>query len=297
MYLGAAHVAAYRAVGLRAGVFLLTNDRGLCMRAEANGVKSFTAMELPASVESVVRAVPPVQPAEMGAAAAEMLQQQQQLVMLQSSVASPAAVPAIPALHNPHMPLSQHAIAPEQASHRRPPAAPAHPWHADGPAPRSSPGHRDTPMDAQQALQLLLRSTTSNAADYSAQNNALLSQPGHYSAQNNALLSQPGLPGHRGLQEARTRLDDPPPSASYSAAELADELACLVATALTPVVKYHRQQDLGDLWEEMLEEELRPPWSGAAAVRVINNHSTSFWWVAVGGGLMVLEFYLFPSHL
>ena len=35
--------AAFGAVGHRAAAFLLTNDRGLCLRAGVNGIKCFTA--------------------------------------------------------------------------------------------------------------------------------------------------------------------------------------------------------------------------------------------------------------
>lgn len=39
--------------GHRAAVFLLTNDRGLCVRAEANGIRCFTAAEFPVVPETL----------------------------------------------------------------------------------------------------------------------------------------------------------------------------------------------------------------------------------------------------
>ena len=69
--------------------------------------------------------------------------------------------------------------------------------------------------------------------------------------------------------------DSPPPPAA-SASTPAD-LDSIVERFLAPGVKYFRQQDLGDLWVEMLEEELRPPWGPPDVLRVLNNHSTTFW--------------------
>ena len=36
-----------RSAGIRSAVLLLTNDQGLCVRAEANAVKCYTAQQLP----------------------------------------------------------------------------------------------------------------------------------------------------------------------------------------------------------------------------------------------------------
>jgi rRNA-processing protein FCF1 len=47
LHYDASYAAAYRRAGHRAGVFLLSNDAGLCVRAAANGVRCFTAQEFP----------------------------------------------------------------------------------------------------------------------------------------------------------------------------------------------------------------------------------------------------------
>ncbi len=36
-----------RNAGLHSSVLLLTNDRGLCVRAQVNGIRCYTAQELP----------------------------------------------------------------------------------------------------------------------------------------------------------------------------------------------------------------------------------------------------------
>ncbi|KAI8108056.1 hypothetical protein M9434_006087 [Picochlorum sp. BPE23] len=50
-----------------------------------------------------------------------------------------------------------------------------------------------------------------------------------------------------------------------------------IAHGLGTVVMYFRQQDLGDMWEELLEDELKPPWEAPQVLKVMIRHSTTFW--------------------
>ena len=47
--------APLMAAGHRTAVFLLTNDRGLCARAQANGIRCFTAVEFPMDPEALAK--------------------------------------------------------------------------------------------------------------------------------------------------------------------------------------------------------------------------------------------------
>lgn len=50
-----------------------------------------------------------------------------------------------------------------------------------------------------------------------------------------------------------------------------------ISHGLGTVVMYFRQQDLGDMWEELLEDELKPPWEAPQVLKVMIRHSTTFW--------------------
>ena len=68
------------------------------------------------------------------------------------------------------------------------------------------------------------------------------------------------------------------PASSSSMLPPSEQLYSTVERCLAPAVKYYRQQDLGDLWLDMLREEDRPPWRGAIPVLgVLRTHSTTFW--------------------
>jgi hypothetical protein len=73
---------------------------------------------------------------------------------------------------------------------------------------------------------------------------------------------------------AATPAAPPPP-----AADAADELAAIVERCLAPGVAHYRQQDLGDLWIEMLEDAARPPWDAPTTLRVLAHKKSSFWGV------------------
>lgn len=62
-------------------------------------------------------------------------------------------------------------------------------------------------------------------------------------------------------------------------------LMSVVERFLGPGIKYFRQQDLGDLWVEMLAPELRPPWGAVEVLAVLDRHSTTFWEVLSRGQL------------
>ena len=56
-----------------------------------------------------------------------------------------------------------------------------------------------------------------------------------------------------------------------------EQLFSIIEQRLAPGIKYYRQQDLGDLWIEMLEDERRPPWPAPMVLNVLCSHSTTFW--------------------
>jgi len=51
----------------------------------------------------------------------------------------------------------------------------------------------------------------------------------------------------------------------------------IISHSMGKVVMYFRQQDLGELWLELLEDELKPPWDAMQTLRVIVRHNTTFW--------------------
>ena len=51
-----------------------------------------------------------------------------------------------------------------------------------------------------------------------------------------------------------------------------------VQHGLGAFVRYMRQQDLGDLWDELLEDELKwPGWEASDVLKVLTRHSSTFW--------------------
>lgn len=59
--------------------------------------------------------------------------------------------------------------------------------------------------------------------------------------------------------------------------EVKRALEYAIQHGLGSFVMYCRQQDLGDLWEDLLEDELKPPWEAIQVLKVITRHSTTFW--------------------
>eukprot|EP00890_Picochlorum_soloecismus_P001140 jgi/Picsp_1/2026/NSC_05492-R1_pinc domain-containing protein len=56
-----------------------------------------------------------------------------------------------------------------------------------------------------------------------------------------------------------------------------EAIQSIIVDSLGTFVMYIRQQDLGELWEELLEDELKPPWDAHQVLRVIIRHNTPFW--------------------
>ncbi|KAL4535144.1 hypothetical protein Ndes2526B_g06054 [Nannochloris sp. 'desiccata'] len=190
-------VASLRSAGHRAAVFLLSNDKGLCTRAEANGVKCFAAMEFPGTVESLANQVPAVEPVSMEEAAAA--------AAVEKKVAE--------------MVMKEHELEPKQAPNR----------HIVAPAALKAelPGPSSLPPPASQVPSPVKEEIQKH-------------EPLH-----------PTDPLHR--------------------------LESIIERCLAPAIKYYRQQDLGDLWIEMLEERSRPPWRAGMVLDVLCSHSTTFW--------------------
>ena len=64
-----------------------------------------------------------------------------------------------------------------------------------------------------------------------------------------------------------------------SSREQYEAVQSIIVSSLGTFVMYIRQQDLGELWEELLEDELKPPWDAHQVLRVIIRHNTPFWYV------------------
>lgn len=161
----AGKIATLRSSGTRAGVLLLSNDTGLCTRARANGIVSFTADEFSAAAGDLSKVV--------------------------------LSLPSI--MYHDHStelePLRRHVF--ERKEH----------------------------------------------------------------PENGSIPCQDGLK----LEEE----SDP----------VISTISSILQTYLVPAVAYYRQQDLRDLWVELLEEDLRPPWSAPTVLKVLIRHETTFWGV------------------
>jgi len=198
-------VASLRSAGHRAAVFLLSNDKGLCTRAEANGVKCFAAMEFPGTVEALTLQVPAVEPVSMEEAAAT------------------AAIAAEVEKKVSAMAIEKHELETKQALPNQPALVTPAPRKAELPAPSSLP----LPP---------------------------VSQP------------SPVKEGKKKENQEDIHHIDP-----------LHRLESIIERCLAPAIKYYRQQDLGDLWIEMLEERSRPPWRAVMVLDVLCTHSTTFW--------------------
>ena len=69
------------------------------------------------------------------------------------------------------------------------------------------------------------------------------------------------------------------PKKTVSIAEQYEAIQSIIVDSLGTFIMYIRQQDLGELWEELLEDELKPPWDAHQVLRVITRHNTPFWYV------------------
>jgi rRNA-processing protein FCF1 len=172
-------IQTLRSSGTRAAVLLLSNDTGLCARARANGIRSFTANEFSAAAGDLSKEILPVP--EPGPSPVPFS------LKLQSNIS------------------------------------------------RGLAGH---PTD---------RSTSR-------------------------------LPVVDGEHESHQR-QDLPDLLQEESEPIISAVSSIVQMCLVPAIAYYRQQDLGDLWIELLEEELRPPWDASAVLKVIIRHETTFWGV------------------
>lgn len=176
-------IQIFRSSGIRAGVLLLSNDAGLCARARANGIRSFTANEFSAAAGDLSKEILPL------------------------PVPVPSPVPSTATL----------------------------------------------PSNLSQSL-------ADHPTDHS--------------------ISR--LPAIDGEHESRERQDIPEPhhvdvGLTEEREPVISAVSSIIQTYLVPAIAYYRQQDLGDLWVELLEEELRPPWDASAVLKVIIRHETTFW--------------------
>ena len=78
--------------------------------------------------------------------------------------------------------------------------------------------------------------------------------------------------GHLGQQDDHAALQE-----SNSLGLELDTIKRIISHSLGTFVMYFRQQDLGDMWQELLEDELKPPWNALQVLKIILRHSTTFW--------------------
>jgi hypothetical protein len=346
-----AFAAPFRAAGHRAAVFLLSNDRGLCVRAAANGVDCLTAHEFPRTPEGLAARVPAAEAADMeaaagGAPAAAFPQPGGEFS------GSPVGPPPIGASRAPH---PSPAVAPpaafgeaaaaaqaraaaaaaslrlQQAQHEHLSAglhqlqlhaqqAAAERLYAEQqqqqqqqqaqqqaiqqqqaqqaqllqqqqPSPGTG-GLVDLGIDPHQAAAMLahlqagheptpqmLRMAQSIHAHHAAQAQAA-QEAAQQQAEAAAAYAQAtqAAPGRR--QQRQQQPGAPPPRRAAPPPDpgaAVEALCSVVERCLAPGVKHVRQQDLGDLWLDMLGEDVRPPWDAGQVLRVMDSHNTSFW--------------------
>lgn len=220
-------VAGLRAAGHRAAVFLLSNDRGLCARAEANGVKCFAAMEFPGTARTLASQVPPTQGVAMA--------------MHEGAAAGPGGV----SLPTPGADILTGSKVHVQDTHLS---------SSGGAYQVSLPG----PVQPIGGLPL-------QTLAHSQQLPGSIATSPHPSTITSSQISP---------REISDLSSSPRPALSL---DPGDRLASTVERCLAPGIKYYRQQDLGDLWIEMLEESSRPPWTAPIVLDVLVSHSTTFW--------------------
>jgi hypothetical protein len=182
-------VGALRRAGHRAGVILLSNDRGLCLRAETSGIHCFTAAEFPSTATKLAATIPPVEPLAMEEGEATLLLIEEGGAATKESMVCPSTT-----------------VPPDDTGH-----------------------------SLAAALPTLKDAYVSNGA-----------------AVGSTVADRSGA----------------------SASQIVKDV---IERCLGPGITYYRQQDLGDFWLEMLEAELKPPWSAGQVLAVLSRHSSTFW--------------------
>lgn len=220
-------VAALRDAGHRSGVILLSNDRGLCLRAEANGIRCFTAAEFPSTASKLAAIIPPAEP-----------------VLMDESEATP--------FPNIRSYLSD--------------GDPAHGGQTNQ-AEALAERAMTTSMDAH-------LSTNLSRDDFSGHSpSAVLPTSNDREVSNGVALVGSSVLNSPPVLE----MDGDHRNSSSSDTSAGQVLVEVIERCLGPGIKYYRQQDLGDLWLELLEDKLKPPWSAADVLSVLCRHSSTFW--------------------
>lgn len=203
-----------RTAGQRSSVFLLTNDRGLMLRAEVLGIKSFSSAELPRTPQELASHVP---------------------IQASMDVAEPSG------------------------------------------GKKEGMLAEDPGEEATNALLVTLRSLGMQPTDILAELDSLQhgAQPG-----GKIVKVLDALSLHQAPPVVESHVDAAPTSEQprlSNKPELGCQIEDIIVCSLGPMVKYHRQQDLGELWLEMLDDDLQPPWSGKDIMEILSSHSSTFW--------------------
>ena len=308
--------------GCNVAAILLSNDKGMCIRARATGVQCFTAVEFPASADSLQQCISKIQtrteenipntsPLYSNRGEDEKVTKRIPLDMAQGD--RPPYLTVVSSMHaRGNKPIDQD-FGPldilrgiEHSAKSQDQVHPADSKRNPVPQPRHWTSAAPTMSELQlQTLSAILHhgvdiSGTTSTAGRSF--NTMPVQAPHRETLHPESLAQ----SHATIPMAAdlaanlgTKKDDtehyverevptphrsslhPGNAPSLSSADGEGEAVSLISDVvregLGPAVAFYRQQDLGSLWLELLEDKLRPPWDAAAVLRVMAQHGTTFW--------------------
>ena len=211
---------------------LISNDRGLQLRARSNGIICLKAVEVEATVDAFLEAIGP----GTGDDSAECDEGEGNMA------------------------------APDSASGKRP---------ADGAKSTEASLSTETASREVENFLLSLQLQSSEPPDRPRADRhphpPHQRHDPHQSGAREPLQSLHGLAGARPHQEAMEVFHT---TTNLSRPVIVDA----VQHGLGAFVRYMRQQDLGDLWIDLLEDELKwPGWEASDVLKVLTRHSSTFW--------------------
>lgn len=269
-------------VGYLSAAILFSNDRGMCVRANANGLHCFSAMDFPAT------------PAK--------------LFQIVSSRQGMMRANRYPMVHDHAMKTSEGVYSRDgtaQISARDLQNDVAAKSDLDNSSLKQKELHfqsdKSFPSDMnnlaailQQRMQLsghpasineILASlhtiygnnisSTNNSNESTGNGSHVGGQTGTTFSNSNLQVANAPYPSHIDaipVQGERNSVEMDPGCASQPL-----DLNEIIKENIGPAVAFYRQQDLGSLWLELLEEDLRPPWDADGVLKVIVQHGTTFW--------------------
>jgi rRNA-processing protein FCF1 len=295
--------AALQAAGHRAAALLLSNDKGLCVRAAANGTACFTSGEFPSTPNAL---------------SAVVVKESEKIEASTSGSSLPNATSAVPfptvdawnetvtQLLGPgnggvHDSTAASINPPIGVMHNNSGNATGKALNAGGGSPNLGEAARgaleDDALSMLRELGLLKHDWGMNDLEgihlgqhqHQQQEQHQLGpgfDPQRELSQGRAQPQTQALPPHhshtarmdpRQLEAHLRKLLETAEAHSPSTLQPSPELDTLIPECLGPAVAFFRQQDLGSLWLELLQDEYRPPWDAAGVLAVLSHHGTTFW--------------------